>query len=153
VRASGGSALAATLAHVEATFAAPMRHAVFKDRVASLMACGAGHAEVWTRYRELAERHPVATLGGAIALVERLRVAEIEARQSAIRAWGHCSHPRIALMLLDELRLILRMVRRRAPSCYAELLAAVRAGEPSSKGSWVDSGTPGSFQSRTNCQP
>jgi hypothetical protein len=78
----------------------------------------------------LPSAHPAATLGGAIALVDRLRGAEIEAREAAIRSWGHSSRPRLALMILDELRLILRVVRRRAPTRYAEFVAAVRAAEP-----------------------
>jgi len=129
VRASGGSAVAAACAHVEATFAPPMRHSIFKDRVAALIRGGAGHAEAWTRYRRLAARHPAASLDGAIAVVERLRRVETEARAAAIRAWGHCSRPRLALMILDELRLILRLVRRHAPSCFRELLAAILAAE------------------------
>jgi hypothetical protein len=107
-----------------------MRHSIFKDRIAALIAGGAGHAEAWTRYRRLAERHPATTLDGAIAVVERLRRVELEARAAAIRAWGHCSRPRLALMILDELRLILRVVRRHAPSCFGELLAAILATEP-----------------------
>jgi hypothetical protein len=130
VHASGGSAIAAACAHVEATFAPPMHHSIFKDRIAALIAGGAGHAEAWTRYRRLAERHPASTLDGAIAVVERLRRIELEARAAAIRAWGGCSHPPLALMILDELRLILRMVRRHAPTRFGEFLAAILATEP-----------------------
>jgi len=130
VRATGGSALVAALAHVEATFGTAMGHAIFKDRVAAYIALGAGHAEVRTRYRAPIERHPVTTLGGAIALIERLRHAEIEARDAAIRSWGHCSRPRFALMILDELRLILRVVRRWAPSRYTEFFSEISATDP-----------------------
>jgi hypothetical protein len=125
VRATGGSALHAALARIEATFSPAMRHASFKDRVAALIRAGAGHPEAWARYRLLAERHPAANLDTAIILVERMRRAELDRRERAIHAWGHCSRPRLALMVLDELRLILRLVRRHAPACYPGLVAAV----------------------------
>ena len=124
-RASGGSALHAALARIEATFAPAMRHSSFKDRVATLMRAGAGHPEARLRYRLLAERHPIANLDTAIILVERMRRAELDRRERAIRAFGRCSRPRLPLMLLDELRLILRTVRRHAPACYPGLVEAV----------------------------
>jgi hypothetical protein len=58
-----------------------------------------------------------------------MRRAELDARATAINTWGHCSRPRLALMMLDELRLILRMVRRYAPSRYPGLIAAVLAAD------------------------
>ena len=125
VRASGGSALHAAIARIEATFSPAMRHSSFKERVATLMRAGAGHTEARVRYRLLAERHPFADLDTAIILVERMRRAELDRRERAIRTFGHCSRPRLPLMLLDELRLILRMVRRRAPASYPSLVAAV----------------------------
>jgi hypothetical protein len=129
VRAAGGSALEAAFAHIEATFSPAMRHSTFKDRVAALIRAGAGHPEAWTRYRRLAERYPIANLDAAIMLVERMRRAELDARARAIHTWGHCSRPRLALMVLDELRLILRMVRRYAPLRYPSLIAAVLAAD------------------------
>ena len=91
VRASGGSALDAALARIEATFSPEMRHSSFKDRVAILMRAGAGRPEVAARYRLIAERYPAANLDTAIILVERMRRAELDRRERAIRAWGHCS--------------------------------------------------------------
>jgi hypothetical protein len=129
VRQSGGSALAAACAHIEATFAPASRLSIYKDRVAALIAGGCGDAQVRSRYRRIAERYSSATLDGAIAVVERLRHAEFEARAAAIRAFGHCSRPRLALMVLDELRLILRLLRRYAPARYPALLAAILAAE------------------------
>jgi hypothetical protein len=131
IRACGGSALQAACAHIEATFGPALRHSILKDRVAAAIERGAGHPAVWTRYRHLAERYPVAKLESAIVLVERLHAAECAARAAAIRAWGHSSHPRVALMVLDELRLILRMVRRYAPAGYSGLVGTVlEAGRP-----------------------
>jgi len=125
VRTRGGTALQAACAHIEATFSPAMQHSVLKDRVARLIAGGAGHPEAWTRYRRLAERHPITNLDAAIVLVERLRRAEGEARAAAIATWGHSSRPRLALMLLDELRLILRLVRRHAAASYPALIATM----------------------------
>jgi hypothetical protein len=124
-RAGGGSALEAAYAHIEATFAPAARHSIFKDRVAALVAGGAGHPAARYRYRRLAERYPAANLAAAIALVGRMRDAEREARAAAIRSWGHSSRPRLSLMILDELRLILRLVRRYVPSRYPDLIADV----------------------------
>jgi hypothetical protein len=124
-RTAGGSALQATYAHIEATFAPAMRHSVFKDRVAALVAGGAGHPAARSCYRRLAERYPAANLDAAIALVGRMRDAERETRAAAIRSWSHSSRPRLALMILDELGLILRLVRRHAPTRYPDLIAAV----------------------------
>jgi hypothetical protein len=124
-RAQGGTALQAACAHIEATFAPGMRHTLLKDRVAALIAAGAGHPEVWMRYRSVAECHPVVNLDAAIVLVGRMHGAESEARRAAIQAWGHSSRPRLALMILDELRLILRVMRRHAPSRYPAIVATV----------------------------
>ena len=81
------------------------------------------------RYRILAERHRAAGLDGAIVLVERLRDGEITARAATARNWGANGRPRLALMILDELRLILRVVRRFMPACFAGILAAVLTAE------------------------
>jgi hypothetical protein len=129
VRASGGAALAAALATIEATFSPAVRHSTFKRRVAALMVLGADHPEVRFRFQSLAERYAGANLDTAVAIVERLYRSEIDARETAVRLWGRCSRPRIALMLLQELRLVLRMVRRHAPARYSGLLAAVIADD------------------------
>jgi hypothetical protein len=129
VREGGGSALAAAYAHIEATFSPAMHHATFKDRVAALMKGGTAHPEAWTRYRLLVERHPIANLDTAIVLIERMRRAEIEARSASIRNWGRCNRPRLTLMILDEVRLILRVLRRYAPARFSTLTAAVRAAD------------------------
>ena len=129
VRARGDAALAAALAAIEATFSPAVRHSTFKRRVAALMVLGADHPEVRFRYQSLAERYAGANLDTAVAIVERLYRCEIDARETAVRLWGRCSRPRIALMLLQELRLVLRMVRRHAPARYSGLLAAVIADD------------------------
>ena len=129
VRAAGGSAVAAAYAHIEATFSPAMHHAAFKDRVAALMMAGPAHPEAWTRYRRLVERYPAANIDTAIVLVERMRRSEIEARAASVRSWGQSSRPRLTLMILDEVRLILRMLRRYAPARFSGLMAAIQAGD------------------------
>jgi hypothetical protein len=141
IRAGGGSALEAAYAHIEATFSPAMRHSTFKERVGTLVRGLAGASEARTRYRRPAERHPISNLEAAIVLIERLRYAELEARATAIRTWGHCSRPRLGLMMLDELRLILRLVRRHAPARYPELVAMV-----------LDSGGPEMPRSNTTAE-
>ncbi|MBV9968534.1 MAG: hypothetical protein JO228_01005 [Xanthobacteraceae bacterium] len=125
VRARGGSAMEAALAAIEATFSPAFEHSLGKRRVAALIRQGAAHAQMRSRYQRLAERYPLANLDTAIAIVERLHRAELEARATAVRLWGRCSRPRLTLMLLWDLRLILRMVRRYAPARHAGLVAAV----------------------------
>jgi hypothetical protein len=106
-----------------------MRGWLTKRRVAVLIRQGAAHPEVRARYHRLAERYPLADLDTAIAIVERLLSVELDARTTAVRLWGRCSRPRLALMLLEDLRLILRMVRCYAPARYAALVAAVLDAE------------------------
>jgi hypothetical protein len=129
VRARGDGALAAALAAIEATFSPAIRHSTFKRRVAALMMLGADHPEVRFRYQGLAERYAGANLDTALTMVERLYRCEIDARESAVRLWGRCSRPCIALMRLEELRLLLRMLRRHAPARYPGLVAAVIADD------------------------
>jgi hypothetical protein len=130
VRADGATAFAAACAHIEATFSPAMHHSTFKDRVATLMKGGIAHPEAWGRYRRLVERHPITNLQAAIVLVERMRRVELEAHAASVRSWGHCSRPRLALMVLDEVRLILRMLRRYAPARFPALMAEVQAADP-----------------------
>jgi hypothetical protein len=127
VRARGGSAMEAALAAIEATFSPAIRHSTFKRRVAGLVRYGAAHPEIRWRYQRLAGRYAGSDLDTAVVIVERLHRAEIDARDAAVRLWGRCSRPRIALMLLQELRLVLRLVRRYAPARYPGLVAAVLA--------------------------
>jgi hypothetical protein len=106
-----------------------MHHSIFKDRVAALIRRGAAHREVWVRYRTLVERHPITNLDAAIMLVDCMRCAELEARAIAVRNWGYCSRPRLTLMMLGEVSLILRMLRRHAPTRFADLITELRAAD------------------------
>ena len=129
IRRYGGLPFAAAYAQIEAAFSPTACHARFKDRVAVLMRMGPANPEVRLRYRTLAARHRPASLAGAIAIVEGLRDAEIATRIAAVRNWSANGRPRLALMILDELRLILRAVRRFVPACFPAILAAVLAAE------------------------
>lgn len=127
-RYHGGSALAAAHAHIEASFSLATHRSVFKDRVATVIRLGAAHPAVRHRYRILVARRPFATLDAAIVAVERMRCAELEARAAAAGSWGYCGRSRLALVLLDEIRVVLRMLRRYAPARFAGLAAEVLAG-------------------------
>jgi len=127
VLAEGGSALAAAYAHIDATFSPALPHAMLKGRVAALMKGGVVAPRACLRYGWLIGPRPVENLDAAIVLVERMRCAECEARAAAVRNWGHCCRPRRVLMILDEVRLILRMLRRYAPAHFPRLVAVVQA--------------------------
>jgi hypothetical protein len=104
-----------------------MHHSILKDRVAALIRRGAAHPEAWLRYRSFVEHHPITNLDAAIMLVGRMRCAELEARAAAVRNWGHCNRSRLTLMMLDEVCLILRMVRKHAPTCFPGLVMEIQA--------------------------
>ena len=93
VRARGGSAMDAALAAIEATFSPALKHSLAKRRVAALIRQGAAHAEVRARYQRLAERYPLANLDTAIAIVERLYLAELDARATAVAVVGPLQPP------------------------------------------------------------
>lgn len=126
VRVHGRSAFAAACAQVGATFSPAVRHSIFKDRVAALIRRGATHPEVRFRYGTFVERHALTNLDAAIVLVDRMRCAELEARAAAVSNWGHCSQSRLTLMLLDEIRLILRVLRRHALDSFPQLIAEIK---------------------------
>jgi hypothetical protein len=126
VRIRGGSALATACARVGATFSPAIRHSIFKDRVATLIRRGAAHPEVRIRYGMFVERHRPPNLDAAIVLIDRMRCAELGARADAVGNSGYCGRSRLSLMLLDEVRLILRMLRRHAPGRFPQLTAEIR---------------------------
>lgn len=127
-RAAGGSTIQCIEAQFDAVFCAATRHSTFKARVADLMRRGPNDADVVYRYRGLAERSQgrMDFLDDAIMLIEWMRRKELNMREVAIRNWGRYSGPNARLMLLNELRLILRWLRRHAPEKYKALRDAVR---------------------------
>ncbi len=125
-RAAGGSTIQCIEAQFDAVFNASTRHSTFKAKVADLMRRGPGDPDVVYRFRGL--DYLDAPLDIAIPAVELLRCVEINVRKVAIRNWGRYSGPNARLMLLNELRLILRWLRRYAPEKYKALRDAVREG-------------------------
>ena len=129
VRIHRGSALTAACAQIEATFSPSIYHSILKDRVAALLRRGAAHPDVRLRYRALIGRQPITSLEAAITLARRMRCAELESRGSAVRNCGHCSRSRFTMMRLDEVCLILRLLRRHAPMRFADLMTEIRASD------------------------
>jgi hypothetical protein len=123
-RTAGGSEVDAVMAQFDAVFSPTVRHSTFKERVSDLMERGATDERVIYRFRGLADRY--LDLPRAIIAVERERRIEINMREVAIRNWGRCSRPMTRLMLLNELRLILRWLARYAPERFDALRDAVR---------------------------
>jgi hypothetical protein len=128
-RATAGpsSALMAAGAKLDAAFSPALRHARLKNRVAAAIHSGPGDLQVRARYRRFVEQHPVADLDMAIMLIERLRRDEL-ARRAALANFGCCRRARLSLMILDELHLILRLLRRRGRLRYAQILHALLGG-------------------------
>ncbi len=123
-RTAGGSTIQCIEAQFDAVFNASTRHSTFKARIADLMRRGPGDPDVVYRFRGLVN-HPY-TLDVAIVLVEQMRRTELNIREVAIRNLGRYSGPNARLMLLNELRLILRWIRRYAPEKYKALRDVVR---------------------------
>ena len=117
-RAHGKSALECIIARIEASFSVATRYNLYKRRVRAIMRGGPDHQEA-LRYRRLVEQLPPnITLGGAVAIMQRAYVGEVRRREGIERTWGVCHEPRMGLMLLDELRLMLRWCRRYAPQQF-----------------------------------
>jgi hypothetical protein len=127
-KAAGGTALEAAYAAIEATFNKSHRHSSFKQRCRAILRHGPEHPEIMFRYRKLAQRWPVIGLHDAIFMLERMHQAELAAHAVALRVWGHSNRPRIALMMLEELRLLLRVMRRLAPTEFEIWRDAVVGG-------------------------
>jgi hypothetical protein len=115
------TAIDTALAAIERAFSPAARIEMQKRHVRQLMRLAPGHPEVWTRYQRLAERYPTCSLEVAIVLVERMYRGELHTRDVAIRLWGRCSRPRLALMLLQDARIVLRWMRRYSPESFAEV--------------------------------
>jgi len=109
-RSSTGSAMDAALAQIGAAFDETAAIASFKLRVEHLIRLGPAHPAVRARFGARAERLRGQGLDQAIATVARWWRDERKAFQIA-SALG-CGN-RLSLEVLRELRLILRLLRRR----------------------------------------
>jgi hypothetical protein len=110
---SGGSAVAAALAAIDAAFNQAAVHNRFKQRVETLLALGPAHPEVKARFRERARRMTERRLDlpAAIAMIE-------DAVKEERRLFHFCqalslNRPRLSLMALAEAHLLLRFLRRK----------------------------------------
>jgi len=105
-------------------------HFILKRLARDALELGAEDVRVRVRYgaraQALAPGSPPRTLdlGGAIIACERAYRRERAAAESAETLWA-IRRPRLDLMILCELRLLLRFLRRRAPHRFGEILGAV----------------------------
>jgi hypothetical protein len=121
-RAAHGSALDAALAQIGAAFDDSAAINAFKIRVERLIRVGPHHPALRARFGARAALLPGRDLDGAIVAVERWWREERKAFQLA-SAFG-CGN-RVSLDVLRELRLVLRLMRRKGMA--AEFDAAVAA--------------------------
>jgi hypothetical protein len=119
---SGGSATQAILASLDAVFSPALEHSIFKDRVRAIMRRGHSHPEIRARYANYTERFPE---GLKIDLTLWMIDMEIRYEKDKInkanRLFGSNNRPRIILMVLNELNLILRFMRRKGAKSTKEI--------------------------------
>lgn len=124
VKAAGGSAMDAGLAQIGATFNEAAVINNFKMRVERWIVLGADHPAVRARFGVRADMLRRDTIDGAIILVEHWYRTERKAFAVA-SAIGRGN--RLALDVLRELRLILRIIRASKRQVdYPQIVAAVR---------------------------
>ena len=126
-RAAGKSATEAALAQIGAAFDEAAAVNGFKLRIERLLRLGPHHAAVRARFGARAELLIGRSLDAAIVLVERCWRDERKAFQIA-SALGCGS--RLPLEVLRELRLILRLMRRKRMHAEFCLIIAALCDEP-----------------------
>jgi hypothetical protein len=109
-RRQGLGAMDTAKAMIEAAFDESAAHIDFKARVAAVLAGGPDAPANKLRYRARARMLSGKSLGTAIVAAERWYKAERKAFQ-IVSVYGR--PPQVSLMILAELRLILRFFRRR----------------------------------------
>jgi hypothetical protein len=120
--ASASPALAWALARIARAFANP--DGGNKRRARDAFCLGATHPATRARYGvwadTLCDRR--LDLAGAIIVLERAYGQERARHQQSRRTWGSSIRPRLELMILGELRLIGRWLRRHAPGRFPDIL-------------------------------
>ena len=113
VRAAGGTAMAAAVAHIEATFSRQHNHNSLKLRVEQAIKFGAEHPETRARYGARARLLLGGSIDVAIARVERWHRDEQRAHMllAACRFGRPSAGGSLSLTVLGELRLLLRLLR------------------------------------------
>jgi hypothetical protein len=124
---SPGAALSRALADID-RWRRHAPHFILKRLVRDALELGAQDVRVHVRYgaRAQAMAARALDLGGAIIACERAYRRERAAAESAERLWA-IRRPRIDLMILSELRLLLRFFRRHAPHRFDEIVGAIIA--------------------------
>jgi hypothetical protein len=127
---SPGTALTQALAAID-RWRRHLPHLILKRLARDALELGAHDVRVHVRYGARAEAiaERALDLGGAIIACERAYRRELAAAESAERLWA-IRRPRIDLMVLSELRLLLRFFRRHAPQRFDEILGAIIACYP-----------------------
>lgn len=116
--------MAAALAHIAAAFDEAAAINSFKTRIERLIRLGPHHPAVRARFAMRAAMLRGRDLDGALAAVERWWRDERKAFQIA-SAFGRAT--RLSLEILTELRLVLRLMRRkRMHGAFRETVAALR---------------------------
>ena len=122
-RARSGSAMDVALAQIGAAFGEAAAINRFKIRIERYIRLGPRHVAMRARYGARADLLYGLSLDAAIAAVERWRRAERKAFQVAC-ALGRGN--RLSLNILDELRLILRLMRHKRMAVeFGAIIAAV----------------------------
>jgi hypothetical protein len=112
-RANGATALDAAKAMIDAAFDPAAAHIDFKAKVAAMLAMGAAHPANKARFAPRGRMLRGKPLDAAAAAVERWYVSQ----RKAIQIASVFARPvRLELMILTELRLMLRFFRRRGMS-------------------------------------
>jgi hypothetical protein len=109
-RKQGLDAMEAAKAMIETAFDRTAMHVDFKSKIAEVLAKGVAHPANKLRYRARARMLRGESLEGAITAVGRWHRAECQAFQIA-SIMGR--PPALSLIILTELRLILRFFRRK----------------------------------------
>jgi hypothetical protein len=131
-RSEGATAMAVALAHIGAAFDAAAVIYDFKLRVERIIALGPDHAAVQARYGARAAMLAGCDLDAAIVRVEHWWRNERKAFQ-IVSVFG-CG-TRLSLEVLSELRLILRLVRRKQMHAEFNAIRATVAASLRANGS------------------
>lgn len=121
------SAFQDTLDAIDRLFGEPAIVLDLKRRVRKVLRLGAGHPAVRARYHGRAVQFGCSTLHQAIREADRRYLLELHSFQIAA-GLGHGS--RLSVMVLEEVRLILRWLRRAGLEAeFSDILAELRADE------------------------
>jgi hypothetical protein len=118
-RDAGAGAVDAAIARINATFGPAWDANYLKLSCESIIRMGADHPAVRARYTGRAEASGAGTLAEAIAVVEVWRAAELRRPKPS----------RLSLQVLAELRLLLRLMRRRGLAWAFPLVMSALLGE------------------------